>query len=170
MPTDRSFITAQELKESKGDVWLSVAELRFSDLKVNCAWGHRYEWLACGVVPTTYVKRMMPYDGVTLHEARPDTVVRSVSSNPPWIYDWTSWMWEPEQLQADGNSTQAVATRSTRNKRKASADHEDASNGRSKLKKRTRYTSESGDESGSEDTPQACPTCHRPWDDDEEFE
>ena len=84
-------------------MWISIAELRNSNLKMDFAYeswhdiiaakGHNYEWLACGFIPESCILKMMPYDGKTLYEEDPNRVIRSIKSAEPWVFGWTKRMW-----------------------------------------------------------------------------
>ena len=102
-PTDWSAITEQQLIRSGADMWMSITEIRRSDLKKHtlqirkwdtvAAKGHDYEWLACGFIPESCIMRIMPWDGKKLH-TNPDTrIVRSIGSPDPWIFDQNTRMW-----------------------------------------------------------------------------
>ncbi|OAG17588.1 hypothetical protein CC77DRAFT_1033476 [Alternaria alternata] len=103
VPLDHSAITWQQLKASGADMWLSITEIRASDMKLIlpkirwcdtiCADGHDYEWLACGFIPKSRVTRVMPWDGTRLHRNPDVRIVRSIDSPDPWVFDWTTSMW-----------------------------------------------------------------------------
>ncbi|KAH7084434.1 hypothetical protein FB567DRAFT_82437 [Paraphoma chrysanthemicola] len=102
-PSNQSTITEKQRVASGADMWMSVTELRRSDLKAHtpkirkwdtiCTKGHDYEWLACGFVPTSCIDRVMPWDGVMLHTTQDWRIVRSIGSPDPWIWDWQLQMW-----------------------------------------------------------------------------
>ncbi|KAF2113887.1 hypothetical protein BDV96DRAFT_460289, partial [Lophiotrema nucula] len=96
-PSDHSPITKKQLIASGADIWLSITELRHSDLRIGYGKGHDYEWLAGGSIPSTRILRVMPYDGRTLHE-RPGSpgsgFVKSLDSPLPWTFDWEAKMWQ----------------------------------------------------------------------------
>jgi len=103
VPADRSSITWPQLQASGADMWLSITEIRSSDMKLIlpmirrwdtiAAKGHNYEWLACGFIPKSQITRIMPWDGVRLHRDLEVRIVRSIDSPDPWVFDWTTSMW-----------------------------------------------------------------------------
>lgn len=103
VPKDGSSITPEQLTKSGADMWVSITEIRRSDLKKGssqydridsiCAKGHDYEWLACGVIEKSLVTKVMPWDGKVLHENRKPTIIRSLSSTEPWVFNWDQQTW-----------------------------------------------------------------------------
>ncbi|KAI4649862.1 uncharacterized protein J4E79_009708 [Alternaria viburni] len=103
VPKDRSAITSQQLAASGADMWLSISEIRASDMKIIlpkvrrwdtiCAKGHAYEWLACGFIRKEHVTRIMPWDGVRLHKEPDVRIIRSIDSPNPWIFDQNTSKW-----------------------------------------------------------------------------
>ncbi|KAF2877707.1 hypothetical protein BDV95DRAFT_614810 [Massariosphaeria phaeospora] len=55
VPQDRSSISEQQLSDSGADIWLSITELRISDLQLSSKKGHDYEWLAFGRIPKSCI-------------------------------------------------------------------------------------------------------------------
>ncbi|KAH7113746.1 hypothetical protein B0J11DRAFT_584954 [Dendryphion nanum] len=113
VPTDQSAITEAQWLESGTDMWLSINELRLSDIQdVMCKYGsrdaiasrnHRCEWLCCGTIPKSLVNSVMPYDGKDLHATPSDIIIRSRASTQPWVFNWENSMWElnhPQYTQA----------------------------------------------------------------------
>lgn len=102
-PVDGSSITDAQLAASGADMWLSITELRISNMKkvlpqirhydTIAAKGHNYEWLACGAIPKSRIIRVMPWDGTTLHKTQDVRIVRSIDSCDPWVIDWNTLMW-----------------------------------------------------------------------------
>jgi hypothetical protein len=107
-PKDGSSIGSEQFKKAGAEIWLSITELRQSNLKdlpqghdrrhMIMAKGHHYEWLALGIIPESRIVKVMPWDGAKLHEHRGPDIVWSRSSAEPWIYDWDmeSWRLDPE--------------------------------------------------------------------------
>jgi hypothetical protein len=107
MPKNGASINAKQFKESGAEIWLSITELRRSNLKdqlqghdrrrMIMANGHDYEWLALGRIPESRIVKVMPWDGETLHICKSIDTVYSKSSAEPWIYDWDleSWRLDP---------------------------------------------------------------------------
>ena len=103
VPDDLSAITSQQLAASGADMWLSITEIRASDMKIIlpkvhtydriCAKGHAYEWLACGSIAKSLITRVMPWDGVRLHRDPDVRIIRSIDSPNPWIFDQNTLMW-----------------------------------------------------------------------------
>jgi hypothetical protein len=103
IPSDGSAITDKDWVLSRADMWMSITEIRRSDLKKHtpnnrkydtvAAKGHDYEWLACGFVPTTCIMRVMPWDGKKLHTVPDTRIVRSIGSPYPWVWDYHFERW-----------------------------------------------------------------------------
>ncbi|KAF2241521.1 hypothetical protein BU26DRAFT_390664, partial [Trematosphaeria pertusa] len=93
IPDDAAAISVEQLATSGAVMWLSITELRLSNLKVPATKGHDYEWLACGAIPKSNIIRIMPFDGTTLHQEQGPKVVRSLRSREPWVFDWQQQMW-----------------------------------------------------------------------------
>jgi hypothetical protein len=101
--SDRSAITNKDWILSGADMWMSITEIRRSDLKKHTPkirkWdtiatkGHDYEWLACGFIPTSCIVKVMPWDGKKLHTAPDTRIVRSIGSPYPWIWDYHFERW-----------------------------------------------------------------------------
>jgi hypothetical protein len=104
-PEDRTDLTVEALNELGADMWISITEIRESNLKDGpksrvkynrdciCSKGHTYEWLACGAIPESRVMRVMPYDGKTLYEEETTKIIRSLHSTEPWVWSWGKKMW-----------------------------------------------------------------------------
>jgi hypothetical protein len=104
-PADRADLTVEELTELGTDMWISITEIRNSNLKNGpksrvkysrdciCSKGHSYEWLACGVIPKSCIVRVMPYDGKVLYRSRTTRIIRSLDSTEPWVWSWEKKMW-----------------------------------------------------------------------------
>ncbi|KAH7359825.1 hypothetical protein BKA66DRAFT_372905, partial [Pyrenochaeta sp. MPI-SDFR-AT-0127] len=100
-----SSMTAEELATSGADIWLSITEIRKSNLKelgpksmtnrdIICAKGHDYEWLCCGNIPLSFITNVMPWDGKTLFHKNPGSPIRSFeNSGQPWVFNWEKKMW-----------------------------------------------------------------------------
>ncbi|KAH6614347.1 hypothetical protein C7974DRAFT_444368, partial [Boeremia exigua] len=107
-PADGSSITIDEFEAADAELWLSITELRMSNLKdqphghdrrrMLFADGHDYEWLALGRIPESRIKRIMPWDGQILHKTPGVETIYSKFSAEPWIYDRDieSWRLDPE--------------------------------------------------------------------------
>lgn len=107
IPKDGSPITMKQLEQSNAEVWVSITELRASNLRGGAqihgprrmimAKGHDYEWLSLGSIPESRIIKIMPFDGKTLHVGRGPSTVWSRESPEPWIYDWDlqSWRLDP---------------------------------------------------------------------------
>ncbi|KAJ4357032.1 hypothetical protein N0V95_002838 [Ascochyta clinopodiicola] len=103
VPDDGSSITVQQFNDSGAELWLSIAELRRSNLKDGIlghkasayimAKGHTYEWLALGFIPESRIVDVMPWDGDRLHHVRGKQIVRSKYSMDNWIFDWDKETW-----------------------------------------------------------------------------
>jgi hypothetical protein len=75
-------------------MYVSVAELRLSDLVVRGSAKRDNEWLSCGPIPMTRIKRIMPYDGKTVHEKKGNCIVQSRKSIETYIFDWSESKWK----------------------------------------------------------------------------
>ncbi|KAG9382477.1 hypothetical protein A1F94_006398 [Pyrenophora tritici-repentis] len=103
-PQDRSAITSKQWESSGTDMWLSITEIRNSDMKLVlpkirrwdtiAAKGHAYEWLACDFIPRSLITHVMPWDGFRLHLVPDARIVHSIDSPGPWVFDSKSRMWK----------------------------------------------------------------------------
>lgn len=103
MPADGSSITLEKFEAAGAELWMSITELRVSNLKdqphghdrrrMMFADGHDYEWLALGRIPESRITRVMPWDGEELHEYPGSQTIFSKSSAEPWIYDKSIQTW-----------------------------------------------------------------------------
>lgn len=126
-------ITPQDLAASGADMWLSIQEIRSSDLKelgpsrginrdVICAKGHNYEWLCCGSIPKSSIMNVMPWDGKDYHISDPGYPIRSFeNSGQSWVFNWNKSMWLPDSFKR--NPATLVDGR-VGDKRKAVSDEE----------------------------------------------
>jgi hypothetical protein len=104
-PEDRTDLTGEELTALGADMWISVTELRQSNLKNGpksrvrasrdyiCARGHDYEWLSCGPILKSRIIRVMPFDGKVLYEQQTTQIIRSLDSTEPWVWSWSKQKW-----------------------------------------------------------------------------
>lgn len=104
-PEDRSDLTPEQFEELGADMWISIAELRASNLsngpksKVKksrdyiCAKGHDYEWLSCGSIAKSLIEKIMPFDDKILHPHRTTKIIRSLDSTEPWVWSWGEERW-----------------------------------------------------------------------------
>ncbi|KAI8941663.1 hypothetical protein NX059_002875 [Plenodomus lindquistii] len=132
VPKDWSAISPEQLKASGAELWMSTTEIRDSTFKKVSpmtrrydtigANGHDYEWLAAGFILKDHVTKVMPWDGVKLHIAHYDRIVRSIGSTEPWIFDSSSWMW---RLDARLYRTGCFLAKYGGSKRKLAADEKD---------------------------------------------
>lgn len=112
-PADGSSIIVEELAASGADMWLSVMELRHSDLKSSFSKGHNYEWLCCGPILKSRVEKVMPFDGYTLHRERGSQPVISRDSSHTWIFNWDTWMWDLESDRGYWTKPRSYVNRNT---------------------------------------------------------
>ncbi|KAH7562663.1 hypothetical protein BM1_02183 [Bipolaris maydis] len=120
-------ITPEQLKKSGADMWMSITELRISNLKVAgpkfsktrdviCAKGHNYEWLCCGGILESRVTGVWPWDGKQSHMIHPGYSIQSTKqSGQPWVWDWKKKMWLPDLFsasvaQSEGRGTKRQCT------------------------------------------------------------
>jgi hypothetical protein len=103
VPADRSAITPRQLKKSGADLWVSITELRGSNLR-NVSGGsghyeeilkkdHDYEWLCLGAIKKTHITCIMPWDGKDLYSNETCRIVWSKSSPEKYVFDWTVRQW-----------------------------------------------------------------------------
>jgi hypothetical protein len=99
MPEDGSPITTKQWRKSGADVYLSVIEQRFGGLNITdgACDGQWHEFMACGFIPEKYVTRAMPFDGLIVHEEKPDHDVRSYLDDD-YIYDWDVRLWRYDPI------------------------------------------------------------------------
>jgi hypothetical protein len=93
-PADHSSISIQQLVDSHADIYVSIAELRVSDLEVRGCASRDHEWLSCGPVPMSAVTRVMPYDGRIVHQVKGNHIVQSRQSIETYLFDWSQRMWK----------------------------------------------------------------------------
>ena len=121
-----STLTSEQLEKSGADIWLSITEIRGSNLKegpsrsgnrnIICAKGHNYEWLACGKIPDALVEGVYPWNGKKVHFEDPGHPILSVeNSGQPWVWDWGKKMWLPDCF---GSPAINVQDKNTGDKRK----------------------------------------------------
>lgn len=101
-------ITSQQLKASGADLWVSIAELRCSDLRKLSKdtglyaeilhKGHDYEWLCLGSIEKAHITCVMPWDGKTLHPSEGTRIVWSRSSPEQYVYnrELRQWRLDPK--------------------------------------------------------------------------
>lgn len=103
VPSDGSAVTLKQLKASEAELWVSITELRRSDLRLVSKKtdlfasimekGHDYEWLCLGGILKTHVTRVMPFDGFKLHSEVESSIVWSKKSPAHYIYDRAIQQW-----------------------------------------------------------------------------
>lgn len=132
IPADRSPITPQKLRASGADLWVSITELRHSDLKKVAEdlgvygeilkKGHDYEWLCLGAIDKSYITCVMPWDGKALHSTVNTNIVWSKSSPEQYVFDWKlcQWRLDPKMfaLAIFRDRKEELAKVDARNKRK----------------------------------------------------
>jgi hypothetical protein len=89
----RKSMTLEELEDTKPEIWLSITELRRCSLKVPATRGHHYEWLACGSIPLSSIKQVVPFDGIELHWGPNKEKIRCSHGEHCWIWDDTKSRW-----------------------------------------------------------------------------
>jgi hypothetical protein len=139
-PEDRSDLTVSKLEELNTDMWISITEIRASNLndgpksrnKYNrdciCSKGHSYEWLACGTIPKSRIIRVMPFDGKVLYEHRTTQIIRSRDSTEPWVWSWDKLMWVLDSALtaiAEWRDMEAHQAREARKRRLEGAEGEE---------------------------------------------
>jgi hypothetical protein len=92
-PADGSAITIQQFLDSHAGMYVSVAELRLSDLVVRGSAKRDTEWLSCGPILMSRIKRVMPYDGKIVHAEKGNNIVQSRQSIETYIFDWSESKW-----------------------------------------------------------------------------
>ncbi|EAT79237.1 hypothetical protein HBH56_210160 [Parastagonospora nodorum] len=104
-PADRSDLTVEQFEELGVDMWISITELRRSNLSNGpksricttrdyiCAKGHDYEWLSCGPIAKSLIMDIVPFDGKVLHKRQTTKIIRSLDSTEPWIWSWNEKRW-----------------------------------------------------------------------------
>ena len=174
VPKDRSAITPEQLESSGADMWLSITEIRSSDLKLIlpkirycdtiAAKGHDYEWLACGFIPKSTITHVMPWDGVRLHKIKDARIVHSIDSPDPWVFDANSRMWryDPRLYR-----TACFLSTYGGNKRKLSIEEQSHCIEASTPKRRNlvRITKRNGKKASADVTPKT-KLIHNPYDPD----
>jgi hypothetical protein len=104
-PADRSDLTVEQFEKWGVDMWISITELRRSNLSNGpksricttrdyiCAKGHDYEWLSCGPIAKSLIKDIVPFDGKVLYDGQTTKIIRSLDSTEPWIWSWNEKRW-----------------------------------------------------------------------------
>ncbi|KAF3006065.1 hypothetical protein E8E13_010969 [Curvularia kusanoi] len=105
-PVDGSSIKAEQLMASHADLFVSIEELRHSNLvegpDSHCkrrtihAHGHNYEWLALGRIREDRIVKVIPYDGRAFHMTKPSYTVRSEDATDNWVFDFGVELWRLE--------------------------------------------------------------------------
>jgi hypothetical protein len=120
-------ISLQDFEDSKSELWMSITELRMSNLKIPATKGHHYEWLSAGQIPKFRIIRVMPFDGIGLHkEEKEGHIVRSLYSTQPWIYAWKLLRWildlelwkKAVELEKKTGTDQVMTMRPTKRRRR----------------------------------------------------
>lgn len=86
-------ITLKQLEDSGTDFWLSTTALRRSDLHINTARSHDYEWLCCGAIKKSRISRVMPFTAGKLHYEPGEHEVRSEQGEKCWVWSWKRSRW-----------------------------------------------------------------------------
>ena len=86
-------VMLEDLIASGVEIWMSISEIRVSDMRCSASRGHSYEWLALGKISSSSILHIWPYDGKTLHKKEPSYTVYSINSAQPWIFSWEREMW-----------------------------------------------------------------------------
>ena len=81
-------VMLEDLIASEVEIWISISEIRVSDMRCSASQGHSYEWLALGKISSSSVLHIWPYDGKNLHEKEPSYTVYSINSVQPWVFNW----------------------------------------------------------------------------------
>jgi hypothetical protein len=104
-PKDRSNLTVEQFEKLGADMWISITELRTSNLSNGpksrvkasrdyiCAQGHDYEWLCCGPIAKSFIMNVMPFDGKELYKKQTTKIIRSLDSTEPWVWSWDEKRW-----------------------------------------------------------------------------
>jgi hypothetical protein len=95
-PKDKSPISVDKYAGDGGELWLSIAELKTSNLAIELE-GHNDEWMSCGPIKETSVQEVMPYDGDTVHSEAsmsPDKEIVSLMSTTRFVWNQVAKMWE----------------------------------------------------------------------------
>jgi hypothetical protein len=94
-------ITIQEFYNSGADMYVSVPELRVSDIVVRASPNRDNEWLSCGPVPMSAIGRVMPFDGRTVHREKSRDIIQSRQSIETYVFDWQKRMWRHNPDMSD---------------------------------------------------------------------
>lgn len=94
--------TLLNLRKSGSDIWLSVTELRRTnlDFRLACTRSHDFEWLACGHIPEASILHIMSFDGHDLHQQPPKTIVSSLKSPYDCVFSSATQMWNLDTRNA----------------------------------------------------------------------
>ncbi|KAG9195627.1 hypothetical protein G6011_00748 [Alternaria panax] len=104
-------ITLEQLEDSNADMWISITEIRKSNLKEDgplgsikrdsiCAKGHDCEWLCCGPISDSRTVDVWPWDGKHFHTTDAGCPIRSFeNSGQPWIWEKMKKMWIPDWIR-----------------------------------------------------------------------
>lgn len=136
-PADGSSITLDEFEAAGAELWMSISELRTSNLseqphghdrrRMLFADGHDYEWLSLGSISERRIKRIMPWDGEKLHENPGPRTIFSKHSPEPWIYDRDLQSWRLDaELFAQAKYPHVNNVTSKQRKRQRPSDFDEA--------------------------------------------
>jgi len=78
-------------------MWMRGVELRKTgkyDMNCGAADTHDNEWLCCGPVPASTIRKVMPYDGQKLHPKKTAELVMSTQSIEKYVFNWDKKQWQ----------------------------------------------------------------------------
>lgn len=81
-------------------MWLSISELKNSNLGFECDSKHDNEWFSCGPIKMSQILDVLPFDGYTVHresELTPDdNIIISKRSTIRYKWSWDQRKWIPK--------------------------------------------------------------------------
>ncbi|KAL6172163.1 hypothetical protein ACJQWK_02339 [Exserohilum turcicum] len=96
-PEDRPSCELEDILQDGGILWLSLTELKESDLSLWASDAHMNEWLAVSSIPESIVTKSRPFDGAILHSEKSTEFVQARGSPEPfyWNFDQKRWEYVP---------------------------------------------------------------------------
>ena len=80
-------MTLEQLQARNPEIWISLAELHFSSLKLPIPAAHRNEWLAAGKILKSRVTRVIPFDGEQWHDGLGDKEILCKPGTTTWVFN-----------------------------------------------------------------------------------
>lgn len=99
VPSDGSPFPIDKYISDGGEMWLSLVELKSSNLGFECNPKHDNEWFSCGPIKKSQIFDVLPFDGYATHVddgTRPGKKVISKRSTIRYKWNWAERKWVPK--------------------------------------------------------------------------